>query len=121
MGEQRVERASGVLETGPLTAHTEAHARGLRGDTELSEQLYEIRVVHLVEDDEARIDVIGAIAPGDLGGQGVTTDVALCLEHGDLVIAVEPMSGDQAGDPCSYDGDSHARNRARLVPHSLFG
>ena len=87
LGEQAVRRAAVVLEVAAPVADAEAHRRGLRGDAEAAQQPLEVRVVAVVEDDEAGVDVVGLVRRVDPDGVGVAAGVAGGLEHGDLVLA----------------------------------
>ena len=46
---------------------------------------------------------------------GVPADVVVGLEHGDLMLAVQPVRDDVAGDAAADDRDLHAAPRARHV------
>src|SRR6188472_4604229 len=84
----------------------EAHVGRLGGDPELGQHALEVRVVELVEDDEAGVD--RQLPPGcrDVDRVGVPTRIFARLEDVDVMSrAVELRGGDEAGDTGPDDGD----------------
>ena len=107
LGEQAAEAARGVLEVLGLGADREAHVGRLARDRELVEQRLEARVVAVVEDDEAGVDVPGRIVGVDPDRVRVPADVVARLVDDDLVLGVQEMGGGQPRDARSDDGDPH--------------
>ncbi len=112
LGVEGVEVGAPVLHAGELAAHREAHLAGLAGHVEALEQLDEVRVVAVVEDDEAGVDGVvlqGAVGTGqlDVDGVGVAADPGAGLEDGHVVVRVEQVGADEPRDPGSDDGDPH--------------
>ncbi len=105
-GEEAARRA-GVLEAAVAVGDREAHVRGLAGDPELLQQRFEVGVVAVVEDDEAGVDPVAALAAFDLDRVRVAAEPLACLIDGDLVLAVEEVGGNQPGDAGSNDRDLH--------------
>ena len=68
-----------------LVAHAEAHVAGLGGDAEVGEEGDEPRVVPLVVDEEAGVDVEGAVGEVDPDGVGVAARPVVGLEQRDVV------------------------------------
>ena len=62
---------------------------GCAGDAELAEQPLEVRVVAVVEDDEAGVDVYAAASALDADRVRVAAGVGVRLEHGDVVRRLE--------------------------------
>ncbi len=94
------------LETARPVGDREAHVRRLGGDAEIREEALEVRVVAVVEDDEAGVDVEAAcpVLQGDR--VGVPSCVVAGLEEVDVVPGAEQLVGrDEAGDPGSDNGD----------------
>ena len=104
--EQSTQRGGAVLEV-VAVGDTEAHVARLRGDAELAEETLEVRVVAVVHDDEAGVHVMAAIRGIDAYGVGVAADPVGGLEHRNVMLTVEQMGRDEAGDPRADDGDSH--------------
>ena len=80
---------------------------GWRATAELVEQRLEARVVAVVEDDEAGVDVPGRVVGVDADRVRVPADVVARLVDDDLVLGVQQMRGRQPRDARSDDGDPH--------------
>jgi len=108
LGEQGVQVGAPVFEPGLHAGEAEAHVARLTGDPEPGEQAGESRVVGLVEDDEAGVDVVvGAVGGRHPDGVDVPSQPFLGFEDGDLVEGMEQMGADQAGHPAAHDGYAH--------------
>ncbi len=70
-------------------AHPEAHLRRLSRHAELAQQAFELGVVAIVEDDEARVDSVDAGLRLDTHRIGVPASPLAGLEYDQLVIAVQ--------------------------------
>ena len=93
--------AAGVLQPAPLTADAHAHLGGTHLDVELTEELAQPGVGHVVVDDEPAVDgVLRAVGVGDVVGVRVAAEPVLRLEEGDVVGAGEQVGSGQAGDTC---------------------
>ena len=106
-GEEAARRAR-VLEAAAPVGDREAHVRGLAGDPELVQQPFEVGVVAVVEDDEAGVDPVGLVLAVDLGPccEWPPTAVARLVDD-ELVLAVQPVGGDEPRDAGSDDRDLH--------------
>ncbi len=107
LGEQPVGRGAGVLEVARGVAHAEAHRRRLRLHPKLAQQPLETRIVAVVEDDEAGVDVERLVGRVNPHGVGVPAGVIGPLEHRDLVPSVQEVGDHEAGYAGSDDGDLH--------------
>ena len=96
--EQPVGRGAVVLEVGPVT-DAEAHAEGWVGTPSSSSRRSKLRVVAVVEDDEAGVDVVGAVLAFDVHRVRVPARLLGGLEDDDVVLAVEQVRADEPGDP----------------------
>jgi hypothetical protein len=90
----------------PAVGH-DLDVRGLAGDRELVEQRLEARVVAVVEDDGAGVDVPGALVGLDTDGVRVPAHVVAGLEDRALVLGVQEMGRRQAQGPRPDDRDPH--------------
>ena len=91
----------GVTDVGSTAAVRDgkAHVGRLRSDPELGQHALEVRVVELVEDDEAGVDRQPPPGCLDLDRVGVPTRVFARLEDVDVMSrAVELRGGDESGD-----------------------
>jgi hypothetical protein len=88
---------AGELEPAAAVGDREAHVRGPGGDAEFTEQRFEVRVVAVVEDDEAGVDrnLSGGARLGYPDRVGVAADPRRRLVDGDLVLAVQVVGGDE--------------------------
>ncbi len=102
-----------VLEPPAPVGDREAHLGRLGGDAELVEQAFEAGVVAVVEDDEAGVDPVLAIAVVDPDRVGVAAEPVAGLVDDDLVLAVQQMGGNEARDSGSDDRDLHSRGVRR--------
>ena len=104
LGEQAAARV-GELERAVVVGHRHPHHGGLGRDPELGQQALEVRVVAVVEDDEAGVDP--ALAAGVRDGDRVRVAAQACvrLVDRDLVAAREQACRGKAGDAAADDGD----------------
>ena len=91
---------------------------GCQRDPQALEQPLEVRVVAVVEDDEAGVDLVRLVRRVDADRVRVAARVAVRLEHGDVVRPVQQMRHHQPGDPGTNHSDPHlsdhpSSNRAR--------
>ena len=107
LGDQPARAARGVLEVLVLRADREAHVGRLARDAELVEQRLEARVVAVVEDDEAGVDVPCGVVGVDADRVRVPADVIAGLVDDDLVLGVQQMGSRQARDARPDDRDPH--------------
>ncbi len=106
-GEDPAGAAGRPLEAAPAVGHAEAHVGGLTRDAELAEHALEVRVVAVVEDDEAGVDVDGPARLVDGDRVRVAAGVVAGLEDRDPVTGRMELRGrEQAGDPAADDGDA---------------
>ena len=77
-------------------AHGEAHVGGLGGHPELVQQRLEVRVVAVVEDDEAGVHPVGLVGQVDPHGVGVAAHVVVGLVDGDVVLGMQLVRGTRA-------------------------
>ena len=106
-----------VLEVAAV-GDAEAHVRRLRGDAQRGQQALEVRVVAVVEDDEAGVHVMRGVLGVDADGVRVAARERAGLEHGDLVLAVQQVRGGQPGDAGADDRDPHRLLSSRDDPVS---
>src|SRR5664280_2410896 len=90
----------------------EAHLRRLRRHAKLAQQAFEPSVVAVVEDDEARIEIVGSGVCLDMHRVGVPSRPVARLEYDQLVIAVQQVRAYEPGDSRTDDRDPHARSAA---------
>jgi hypothetical protein len=111
LGEQAVGRGAVVLEVADPVADREAHVARLPRDPQVGQEALEARVVAVVEDDEAGIDVDAAAGRVDRDRVGVPAGHRAGLEDRDVVAAMQCVCGGEAGDTRADDGDlaSHGR------------
>jgi len=81
---------------------------GLEADAGRVEEGAKLRVVAVVEHDEAGVDVPGAARPLDRDRVSVTAEAPVGFEQRDLVAAVQAVSRDQAGNAAADDRNPHA-------------
>jgi hypothetical protein len=110
---------AGELEAAAAVADREAHAGGLGGDAELAEQRFEVRVVAVVEDDEAGVDRLLARRVLDRDRVGVAADPRRRLVDGDVVVAVQVVGRHQARDSGSDDRDPHRSSTTIRKPDRM--
>jgi hypothetical protein len=121
LGEQAVRRGTVVLEVAGPVADPEAHLRRLRGDRERRQQPLEARVVAVVEDDEAGVDVVGRIGLVDPYRVAVAARVRVGLEHREVVLASQQVGDDQARDPGPDDRYPQRNGHHMSTPGSRGG
>ena len=76
----------------------------LHGRIYLRKHFRQVRVRLVIEHHETGVHVNMLVAFINGNGIGVSTDVIVFLEQGDVVLLVEKMSAAHASDSCSYDG-----------------
>ena len=109
LGEHAAQPTSaGILQPALLAVNAHAHLSGAHLDVQLTEQLAQPRVGHVVVDDEPAIDrVLAAIRVRDVVGVRMATKPVLRFEKDDVVGAGEQVSGGEPGDP----GADHGHGR----------
>ncbi len=106
--EQRIQAGAVVFQAARLVTHREAHAALLGGDAKFREQPDEIRVGAVVEDDESCVHLPAPAGLLDGVCVRVAAEVARRLVERDVVLAVQSVRGDVAGDATADDCDLHA-------------
>jgi len=115
-GEEAVEAEAAVAETGRVVLAAEGHVRRRRRDAELPQEGPEKRVGPLVVDDEARVHGQAGIRPlRDDGRVRVAADVAVFLEQGHPVTALQEVGRHDAGYAGADDGDVHPGWRGHRI------
>ena len=111
--------AAGILQPAPLTADAHAHLGRAHLHAELTEELAQPGVGHLIVDDEPAVDgVLPAIRAGDVVGVRVAAEPVLRLEKDDVVGAGEQVGRGEPGDPGADHGNRWppcVRGRAVLL------
>ena len=92
----------------------------LRRHAKLTQQTFKPRIVAVVEDDKARVEIIGPGVCLDVHRVGVSPGPVACLEHDQLVIAVQRMRAQEPGDSRSDDRDPHACPTATDVCRVIY-
>ena len=107
LGEDGVDGGAPPFHTGGLIGDAEAHLAVLPGHPETLEQPGERRIVAVVEDDEAGVDVLDAVGQFYPHRVGVPPRTGRGLEDGDLVARMQQMGAHQSGDTGPDDRDLH--------------
>ncbi len=95
------------LEPGSGVGDAEAHLGGLGGDAELAEQRDESGIIAFVVDDETGVDCVLLTVDRDVHGVRVAADSRVGLEHGDVVVGMQEMGGDEPRHTGPDHGDLH--------------
>ena len=98
LGEQGVQRRKPVFDPPPVNRRAKGHVAFGIGHRQIIKQAQQMRVVHLVEDDEAGIHrLIPALATKL--GPGMTAKAIFGLEQHDRVMVGQKVGGPHAGNP----------------------
>ena len=106
LGEQRIDAGAVVFQTGRFVPHAETHVALLRGHAQFVHQRDEVRVGPVIEDDESGVDGVALALILDVVGMRVAADVAAGFEQRDVVLAMQVMRDDIAGNTAADDGDA---------------
>jgi hypothetical protein len=79
-----------------------------------------VRVVAVVEHDEARVDVVGLVRCVDPDRVRVAAGVGAGLEHRDVMPVVQQVRHHQPGDAGADDCDPHRALPVRSLPMYMF-
>ena len=104
-----VERGAVVLDQVIFGVHTEAHLAGLRGLTDLVEQLDEIGVSPIVEDNKSGINRERLTGFVNIDGIRVPADVRRGLKHRDIELIAQLVRRDIAGNAGANYCQAHER------------
>jgi hypothetical protein len=107
LGEQGVQGAGLVEQTGLQAVDAEAHVRGLPGHAQGLHQFQKIGIGFAVEDDEAGVHRIGAARQGHVHGMGVAADIIVGLIDDHLVLVAEQIGARQSRDAGADYRDAH--------------
>jgi len=106
LGKDAVETHAVVFHVEAFVPDTEAHFGRLDRDAEFFEQADEIRVGHLVEDHEARVDGHAASLLVDFDGIRMAADLFLALEECQLIAVAQQPCRPESGNAAADDGQT---------------